>query len=139
MLVGAGLVVVGTVAMLHHRKGMHKAMFGCAMKRLKASPEQKQRMSELFDNAHSRLSVTRERAEALRRELAELLVLPDADTKQVETLEAHLFEVVAEGSQVLRDVVTQTRQILDVRQRQQLATWLRKAPSHHCHAAHCHC
>jgi Spy/CpxP family protein refolding chaperone len=138
MFVGAGLIVLGTVAMVHHRHGMHKAMFGCAMKRLKANDAQKQRMGELFESTRSRMLATRERARVLRRELADVLVAPEADTKRLETLEAHLFEVVAEGSQVLRDAVTQTHQILDPGQRQQLAEWLREG--HHCrgHFAHCH-
>jgi Spy/CpxP family protein refolding chaperone len=139
MLFGASLIAIGTAALIHHRRGMHRAMFGCAMKRLKATPEQRQRLTELFENTHTRLSVTRERGAALRRELADLLVASELDAKQIETLEAHLFEVVAEGSQILRDSVAQVRQILGVEQRQKLAEWLRRAPRCHAHAAHCHC
>jgi Spy/CpxP family protein refolding chaperone len=139
MFVGVGLMVIGGAAFLCHRKGMHRVMFGCAMKRLKATQEQKQRLSDLFDSTHSRMHVTHERADGLRQEIADLLAAPEVDAKQVETLEAHLFEVVAEGSQILRDGLTQVRQILDVKQRQQLAEWVRK--SHDCHGRrlHCHC
>jgi Spy/CpxP family protein refolding chaperone len=140
ILVGAGLVIAGTVVFVRHRRGCHRVMFGCALRRLGANAEQKQRLSSLFDEIHERLSNTKERARTLRRDLAEILAAPEVDSARFETLESQLFEAVGEGTQVLREFVTRMHELLDPHQRQKLAGWLRRdARLHHCHCMIGHC
>jgi Spy/CpxP family protein refolding chaperone len=140
ILVGTGLVIAGTVVFVRHRHGYHRTMFGCALRRLNATAEQRQRLSSLFDEVHSRLSTAKERARSLRCDLAEILAAPAVDTQRLETIESQLFEVVGEGTQVLREVVARIHETLDPAQRHKLAGWLRRADRHHrgrCVMGHC--
>jgi uncharacterized membrane protein len=138
VLVGAGLVIVGTVVLVRHRHGVHRSMFGCALRRLKSTPEQRERLSPLFDAANSRLASIRERARALRGELADIMAAPVVEPQRLEALETQLFEVLGEGTQVLHDSITRVHDTLNSQQREQVANWLRRAPHHHCHSAPCH-
>jgi Spy/CpxP family protein refolding chaperone len=144
MLVGAGLVIVGAAVAIHHRRGWRPAMLACAFRRLRATEAQKQQLTTLIDDARSRMQPVKQRAHALHGELIDVLAAPAVDAQQLEALEAHLFEVMGEGTQVLRDAIARLHATLEPRQRQQLADWLRRAGHHHhhhhhCHAAACHC
>jgi Spy/CpxP family protein refolding chaperone len=140
ILVGTGLVIAGTVVLVLHRHRWHRTMVGCALRRLDATAEQQLRLSSLFDDVHVRLSTTKERARSLRRDLAEILAAPAVDAQRLETLESQLFEVVGEGTQVLREVITRMHETLEPAQRQKLAQWLRRVDRHHhCHSILGHC
>lgn len=139
LILGAGLVVAGAVALVSHRHGIHRGAFHCAMRRLKANPEQRERLRELFDESRSRLGATKARAQALHGELADVVASPNADPQRLESLESRLFEVVGEGSHVMRDMVARVHEILDPQQRQQVADWLRRAPCHHHRHGHACC
>jgi Spy/CpxP family protein refolding chaperone len=141
ILVGAGLVVVGTAVFIHHRRGVRHAMLGHAFRRLRATEDQKQRLTSLLDDARGRLSVTRERLGSLRRELPDILAAPTIDTQRLETLEAQVFEALREGAQVVREVLIRTHEALNPVQRQQVADWTRRGHGshHHRHWAACHC
>lgn len=143
IIVGAGLVVAGTVVFVTHRHGgHHRMMFRCAMKRLGATEEQKQSLSTLFDEAQSRLQGPKERVRSLRREVAAVWTAPTLEPGRLEALEAQLFEAVGEGSQVMRDVVAKSYEILDPKQRQKVADWMKHHHGHACHRGHwaaCHC
>ncbi len=141
IVLGAGLVILGTVAAVrHHRYGGRSLMLACAFRRLRATDEQKQRLTALFDDTWVRLSNVRQRAGTLHSELADVVAAPEVDGQRLEALEARLFEVMGEGTQALRDVVSRIHETLEPWQRKQLADWLRRAGQHHhCHAASCHC
>src|SRR5512133_1367129 len=135
VVIGAGLVVAGTVVFVtHHRHAGHRMMFRCAMKRLGATEEQKQRLSTVFEEAQTRLQGPRERVRALRSEVADVWTAPSLDPGRLESLEARLFEAVGEGSQVMRDVVARTYEILEPKERQKVADWMKR---HHGHGCHC--
>lgn len=138
MLVGAGFVILGAAALVHHRHGAHCVMHECAFRRLKATPQQKQMLKALFSDTQTRLSSVHERACALRVELADAFTKPTMEGKELETLEARLFEILGEGTQILREAVTRTHATLEPEQRRQLADWLRrKAHRHNCHTTCC--
>lgn len=141
ILVGAGLILLGTVAAVRHHRHGRRAVLACALKRLRATDDQKQRLTALFDDAQNRLSSTRQRVSALRAELLEVLTAASIDGQRLEGLEARLFEVMGEATLVLRESVTRVHETLDPQQRRQLAEWIRRASKHHhhCHAAGCHC
>lgn len=137
IMLGAGLVVAGTAALVRHRYGIHRGAFSCVMRRLGVSPDQKRSLQSLVEEGRSRLSVSRDRARSLRRELADVLVAPEMDAARFESLESQFFEVVGEGTQVLRELTTRAHAILEPRQRQKLADWLRKSQCRHHHHACC--
>jgi Spy/CpxP family protein refolding chaperone len=143
ILIGTGLVIAGTVALVHRHRGGHRTMFGCAMRRLKVTAEQRQRLNSLFDDAHARFSTTKNRARSLRHDLADIVAAPAVDVPRLEALESQLFEAMGEGTQVLRDILVRAHDILNPTQRQQLAEWMRRANHHHhhhhCHSSTCHC
>jgi Spy/CpxP family protein refolding chaperone len=140
IFVGAGLVILGTAAVLHHHcHAGRSVMLACALRRLKATDEQKQRLTALFDDTRAKLSSVRQHASTLHGELADVVAAPTVDGQRLEALEARLFEVMSEGSQALRDAVSRIHETLEPRQRKQLADWLRRAGHHHyCRAAACH-
>jgi Spy/CpxP family protein refolding chaperone len=139
MLLGAGLVVAGTVVIVRHRHGMHRTALGCALRRIKATDAQKQRLYALFDDAQARLSPIRERACAFQRDLAAIIADATIEPARLETLESQLFEVLGEGTQVLRDILVRVHETLEPKQREQLTAILRQnhRRQHQCHPFAC--
>jgi Spy/CpxP family protein refolding chaperone len=143
IVIGAGMVAVGIAALLHHRHCGHRSMLKCALRRLKATDEQKRQIVSLADEAHRRLQVSKERVCALRREVTEIWSAPSVDAQRLEALESQLFEAIGEGTQVMRETFTRVHGILSPEQRNKVADWMRHVHRHHhhhhCAAGACHC
>lgn len=141
ILAGLGLIAAGTLIFATHRHRGHRMVLRCALRKLKASEQQKQQIGALFDEAHSRLSGPKERIRSLRQQVMDAWSAPTLDAGRMEALEAQLFEAIGEASQVMRDVFSRTHQILDPNQRQKVSQWIaRHHRSHHgCHHTTCHC
>lgn len=141
VLAGLGLIAAGTLVFVAHRRYGHGTVLRCALRKLKATDEQKRQITSLLDEAHSRLSGPKERIHSLRQQVIDTWSAPSIDAGRLEALEAQLFEAIGEGSQVVRDVLSRTHQILDPSQRQKVAQWLaRHHRCHHgCHRSACCC
>jgi Spy/CpxP family protein refolding chaperone len=140
ILAGLGLIAAGTLVFVAHRHCGRGVALRCALRRLKANEEQKRQVTATLDEAHSRLTGPKERIRSLRQQVIDAWSAPTLDAGRLEALEAQLFEAIGEGSQVMRDVLLRTHQVLDPSQRQKVSQWLLR---HHrfCHGCHhaCHC
>lgn len=135
--VGGFLVVAGVATLLHHRCGCrHRLALGCALRRLRATKEQREQIKPLVERAVERLRAMRNKVDGLRSELADAVTSEPLDNGRLERLEAGLFEATGEFSQILRETVTQLHQVLDAEQRAKLGKWL--VSHHHCHGHRCH-
>ncbi|HEY5958903.1 MAG TPA: periplasmic heavy metal sensor, partial [Polyangiaceae bacterium] len=133
IVVGAGLVIAGTFVLVRHRHGVHRGALNCALRRLKATEEQKQRLQALADETHGKVDSAKQHARKLRSELLGLWQSPNMDAQRLESLESQLFEAVGEGTQAVREAILRAHEILDPRQREQVASWLNRMHHHHCH------
>ena len=81
----------------------------------------------------------KQRASALGRELAELWSANPLDVPRLEALESRFIDTLVEGTQVMREALTQAHEILDPAQRRKVTDWLQRHHRRHpcsC-AAHC--
>lgn len=138
---GVGLIAAGTLIFATHRHCGHHLALKCAFRRLSATEDQKQQLTALVDEVKSRLSGPKERIRSLRQQVIDTWSAPTLDAGRMEALEAQLFEAIGEGSQVFRDAMARTHQILDPGQRQKVAEWVKRHHRHHagCHGSACHC
>jgi Spy/CpxP family protein refolding chaperone len=128
------LVVAGFIAKHNHWHRMHGLRW--LMRRLDASPAQERALRDLIHSAHDQLRDLRHGSRSLRQELGEVLRAERLDDARMAATEAKVGEKVREGADILRNTIVQMHEILDSRQRAQLADWISSGP--HCYkCAHC--
>jgi hypothetical protein len=130
ILLGGGLVAAGILSLCCGRSCRHRLMLRHLFRRIAATDAQKERISALIGETRERLEIAKSKARGLRGELADVFVATPLEPARLELLEAKLFEVVGEGTQVARKFLSQLHETLDERQRIQIAQWLRQ--SHAC-------
>jgi Spy/CpxP family protein refolding chaperone len=126
-LLGGGLVAAGIFSLCCGRGCRHRWMLRHFYRRIGATDAQKERISTLIGETRERLEVAKSKARSLRVDLADVLSSNPLETARIESLEAKLFEVVGEGTQIARQFLAQVHETLDERQRLKVAQWLRQA------------
>jgi Spy/CpxP family protein refolding chaperone len=106
------------------------------MRKLDATPAQERALRELIHSAHDQLRDLRRGSSGLRQELGEALRAETLDDSRIAAAEAKVGDKVRVGADILRNTLVQMHEILDSRQRGQLADWISSGP--HCYkCAHC--
>lgn len=129
------LVIAGVLAAKYHH--WHRC-FGLRrlMRSLDASPAQERALRDLIHSARDQLRALRQDARGLRQELGDVLRAATLDDNRMATAEAKVGSKVREVADILRRTVVQMHEILDTRQREQLADWI--TSGRHCYrCGHC--
>jgi Spy/CpxP family protein refolding chaperone len=106
------------------------------LRSLDASPAQERALRDLIHTAREQLRDVHHDARGLRQELGEVLGAPTLDDSRMAAAEAKVAEKVRDAGDILRKTVVQMHEILDARQREQLADWI--TSGRHCYkCAHC--
>ncbi len=128
------LLIAGVLAAKHHH--LHRYGLRRLMKSLDASPAQERALRELIRSAFEQLRELRHDARGLRREFGDVLRAPTLDDSKIAAAEAKVGEKARDAADILRKTLAQIHEILDSRQREQLADWITTAP--HCYrCGHC--
>jgi|GEM_PF-2927623 len=120
------LLIAGTLATKHHH--LRQVGLRRLFRSLDASPAQERALRDLIHTAREQLRELHHDARGLRQELGELLRGPALDESRMAAAEAQVGDKVRDATGILRKTVAQMHEILDSRQRAQLADWITSGP-----------
>ena len=129
------LIIAGVLAAKHHH--FHRCLgFRRLLRSLDASPAQERALRDLIHSARDQMRELHHDARSLRQELGDVLRAAKLDDSRMAAVEAKVGSKVRDAADILRRTVVQMHEILDTRQREQLADWI--TSGHHCYkCAHC--
>jgi len=137
IIFGAAMLVVAAVLAGRHHHHFHRHLgLRWLLRKLDASPAQERALRDLIHSAQDQLRELHRDAQGLRQELGDVLRAATLDDSRMAAAEAKVGGKVRDAAEILRRTVVQMHEILDARQREQLADWI--TSGHHCYrCAHC--
>ena len=129
------LLLAGIFATKHHH--LHR-FYGLRrlLRKLDASPAQERALRDLIHSARDQLRELHHDGRNIRQELGDVLRAATLDESRMAAAEAKVGGKVRDAADILRNTLVQMHEILDTRQREQLADWI--TSGHHCYrCAHC--
>ena len=137
IIFGAAMLVVAAVLAGRHHHHFHRHLgLRWLLRKLDASPAQERALRDLIHSAQDQLRELHRDAQGLRQELGDVLRAATLDDSRMAAAEAKVGGKVRDAADILRKTVVQMHEILDTRQREQLADWI--TSRRHCYrCAHC--
>ena len=131
IIFGAALLVIAGVLTVKHHHCHRYWGLRWFLRRLDASPAQERALRDLIHSAHDQLRELRHESRDLRQELGDVLRAANLDDSRMAAAEAKVGEKVRVAGEIIRRTVVQMHEILDARQREQLADWI--TSGHRCY------
>jgi Spy/CpxP family protein refolding chaperone len=117
------LLLAGVIAArYHHLRRFHGLRR--LMRSLDASPSQERALRDLIHSARDQLRELHRDGRDVRQEIGDVLRAASIDDSRLAAAEAKVGSKVRDAADILRKTLLQMHEILDTRQRAQLADWI---------------